>query len=228
MRNDDIQALLKRSSSDFATLQLKYEQCLHRQAISADLKIDIKNLSGNLRSVLDYIANDIRDKYCTPVKSKERFYFPILSDASSFSGQCAKWYPGLQTSCPDLWNYLELIQPYQQGNEWLGYFNELNNGNKHDSLVEQTRTETKQVEVKFNGGSVKWNPDAVRFGPGVQIGGVPVNPVTQMPIPHSSHKVNVVVWIDFRFSGINVSALGLLKNSLDGIFEIARCVRKWL
>jgi hypothetical protein len=228
MRTNDIKALLKRSAGDFKTLQVKYEQCLHAQTIPSDLKIDIKNLAGNLRSVLDYIANDIRDKYCSPVKPKEQFYFPILSDVASFNAQCAKWYPSLQNSCPDLWAYLESIQPYHQGCEWLSHFNRLNNENKHESLVEQTRTETKRIDVKFNGGRVNWNPDAVKFGPGVRIGGVPVNPSTQMPVPDSSQKVEVIIWVDFRFDGIDVSALVLLKNSLEGISEIAQCVSKWL
>ena len=228
MRTDDINALLKRSGRDFNALRGKYEECLHEQTISADLKIDIKNLGGNLRSVLDYIANDIRDRYSPSAKLNDRFYFPILPDVASFNGQCAKWYPGLENSCPALWSYLELIQPYHKNYEWLGHFNRLNNENKHESLVEQTRTETKRVNVKFGGGGVSWNPDAVKFGSGVLIGGVPVNLNTQMPVPHPSQTVELVTWVDFRFDGINVSALALLKNSLEGISGIAQCVRKWL
>ena len=228
MRTDDINALLKRSTDDFDALWENYKQCLHEQTVSADLKIDIKNIAGNLRSVLDYIANDIRDSHCPSAKPNDRFYFPILPDVASFNSQCTKWYPALQNSCPDLWSYLESIQPYHKNYEWLGNFNRLNNENKHESLVEQTRTETKRINVKFEGGGVSWNPDAVKFGSGVRIGGVPVNPATQMPVPHSSQTVEVVTWVDFRFDGINVSALALLKNSLEGISEIAKCVRKWL
>jgi len=228
MRTENIQALLKRSQKDLAALQIKYEKCLHEKVIPADLKIDIKNLAGNLRSVLDYITNDIRDKYCPPAKTGERFYFPILPDVTSFNGRCANWYPGLQKSCPDLWTYLESIQPYHQGCEWLGHFNRINNENKHENLVEQIRTETKRINVKFNSGQVSWDPAAVKFGPGVRIGGVPVNPITQMPIPHPSQTVEVVTWVDFRFDGINVSAIALLKNSLNGISKIAQYVRKWL
>jgi hypothetical protein len=49
-----------------------------------------------------------------------------------------------------------------------------------------------------------------------------------MPVPNSSQKVKVITWVDFRFDGIDVSALVLLKNSLVGISEIAQCVSKWL
>lgn len=228
MRKDDINALLKRSAGDFEVLSGKYQQCLHEKTISSDLKIDIKNLAGNIRSVLDYIASNIRDSYCPSAKLNVRFYFPILPDVASFNGQCTKWYPGLQNSCPDLWKYLESIQPYHKDYEWLEHFNRLNNENKHESLVEQTRIETKRINVKFGSGVVSWNPDAVKFGSGVSIGGVPVNPATQMPVPHPSQTVEVVTWVDFQFDGISVSALVLLKNSLEGVSEIAQCMRKWL
>jgi len=228
LRKNDIKALLKRSEKDFKVLKVKYEQCLHEKTIPADLKIDIKNLVGNLRSILDYIANDIRDKYCPPMKAKERLYFPILSDEASFNNQCAKWYPSLQNSCPDLWAFLESIQPYHQGNEWLGHFNRINNEHKHENLVEQTRTETKRINVEFSGGNVSWDPNAVKFGSGVRIGDVPINPYTQMPVPSSSQTVKVITWVDFRFDGINVSALALLKSSLEGISNIVQSISKWL
>lgn len=228
MRTHDIDALLKRSTGDFDALRGKYEKCLHQKTISEDLKIDIKNLSGNLRSVLDYIANDIRDIHCHHAKIKDRFYFPILPDVDSFKGKCTEWFPNLQNSCPDLWSYLESIQPYHKDYQWLGYFNKLNNENKHESLVEQTRTETKSVNVKFGSGGVRWNPDAVKFGSGVCIGSVPVDPNTQMPVPHPSQTIEIVTWVDFRFDGINVSALSLIKKSLEGISEIAKFVRKRL
>ena len=83
-----------------------------------------------------------------------------------------------------LWALLESVQPYQPGFNWLSQFNKLNNENKHGNLVEQTRKETHRVDVKTQGGGgVSWNPANVRFGPGVFIGGVPINPATQMPVP---------------------------------------------
>jgi hypothetical protein len=87
---------------------------------------------------------------------------------------------------------------------------------------------SKQVKVDFQGGSISWNPSSVKFGSGVHIGGVPVNPNTQMPIPHPSQKVEIITWVDFKFQGINVSALWLLKESNAGIDNIATTIKKWL
>lgn len=227
-RKDDVDALITRSRKDFDAVEAGYQKCLHDHAISAELRIDIKNLCGNLRSILDYIARDIRETHCASANSSVRFYFPIMLDATQLQNQMNNWYPGLSAACVDLWNYLESIQPYHTSYAWLGKFNRVNNENKHESLVEQTRTETQRVNVSFGGGSVSWNPSAVKFGSGVFIGGVPVNPSTQMPVPSPSQKVERIIWVDFRFDGINESALGLLRQSLDGISKIAADTYKWI
>jgi hypothetical protein len=177
---------------------------------------------------LDYLARDMREKHCPSANPNAHFYFPILPDAVQFQKRMNKWFPRLRTACPDLWDYLESVQPYHAANNWLGDFNRVNNENKHESLVEQTRTETERVNVLFAGGDVSWNPDAVKFGPGVLIGGLPVNPSTQMPVPHPSQKVERIIWVDFKFDGIDESAISLLQSSLAGIRRIVADGYKWL
>ncbi len=227
-RKADIDALAKRSDKDFATVRAAYDKCLHAHSISAELRIDIKNLCGNLRSILDYIARDIRERYCPAVKPNARFYFPVLPSLIQYQSQMDNWFPGLRTACLDLWNYLESVQPYHSTSTWLEKFNRLNNENKHDNLVEQTRTEARRVNVASGGVNVNWDPDAVKFGQGVFIGGVPINPSTQMPVPHPSQTVERVIWVDFKFNGIDESAIALLQGSLKGILKIADDVYRWL
>ncbi len=222
-RQSDIRALLKRSKENLVRIESKYNSSLLKKSIEPDLKIDIKNFCENLRSVLDYLAHDIREKYCSPPKSGELFYFPILQSIGDFKAKMAIWFPGLEQNSKDLWIYIESVQPYKGANNaWLGHFNRLNNENKHAALVEQTKTETKRViATSKSGARVSWDPEAVRFGSGVRIAGVPVDPTTQRPVPDSSLDVKEVTWVDFRFEGIDVSALSLLKQSLDGVTSIA-------
>lgn len=230
MRADSIKAILDRSKQDLAKIEDEYNKSLSAKMIDSNLKIDIKNLCENLRSVLDYLAKDIHDKYCTKSATGERFYFPILPDKTQFGAQMLRWFPNLQATRPDLHSYLESIQPYNSNKtKWLGIFNRVNNENKHGDLIEQTRSETKQVKVTTHGvGEVSWNPNNVKFGSGVYIGGVPVDPRVQMPIPHPSQTVQIITWVDFRFAGIDVSALWLLKESYRGICEIVNEVQKYL
>ncbi len=110
-RINNIRALLERSNQDLSKIEEEYNKSLHTKSIDPNLKIDIKNYCENLRSVLDYLARDIRDKYCPSAKSNDRFYFPILPDGNQFSNQTQKWFPDLHKSCQDLYSFLESTQP---------------------------------------------------------------------------------------------------------------------
>ncbi len=227
-RSDDIQALLGRSQKDLEKIEAEYAISLKKKVVSADLRIDIKNLCENLRSVLDYLAQEIRDVHCSAAKSG-RFYFPILPTRKEFEARMEQWFPGLRSSKPDLWDYMESLQPYQDKQEWLGNFNRVNNENKHGNLVEQTRKEAPRVTVKTAAGAkVSWDPGAVRFGSGVKIGGVPVDPRTQMPVPDPSQEVKRVIWVDFRFEELDISAIGLLRSAVTGISDIAAKTQQFL
>ena len=221
-RKADIEALLKRAEATLQRISGEYENSLESKTVSADLRIDIKDYFGNLRSALDYIAKDIVDKYCPKSKQKNKLYFPIRTDLNAFAKEMALSYPDLITNCKRVYDILESIQPFKsEENKWLSHFNKLNNENKHDRLVVQKRMETQRVNVNIHeGGSVNWDPSAVTFGPGVFIGGVPVNPNTQLPNPSNTQTVKIETWVDFQFEDINVSALWLTKESFDQINRI--------
>ncbi|MBP6908294.1 MAG: hypothetical protein KBB75_00525 [Candidatus Pacebacteria bacterium] len=155
-RKDDIEALLERAEKAELKLTEEYNKSLHDKTISSDLKIDIKDYFSNLRSILDYLAHNIVEKYCPNADPKDRLYFPIGSDQSSFEGIMRKSYPDLSLSSAKVYSILENIQPYQKPeNRWLSSFNKINNENKHSQLTPQKRTETKRVNVQINnGGSV--------------------------------------------------------------------------
>lgn len=221
-RKTDIEALLNRVDKTFPKINEEYEKALHAKTISTDLQIDIKDYFGNLRSVLDYLAHDIVDKYCPTANPKDILYFPIRADQASFDNVMKKSYPYLQTNCKAAYEVLEALQPFKKPeNNWLTHFNKLNNENKHDRLVAQKRSETKRVNVQIKGGGgVSWDPSAVKFGSGVFIGGVPVNPQTQMPNPSDTQMVTIETWVDFQFEDINVSAIWLTRESLKQIQKI--------
>ncbi|WP_339699161.1 hypothetical protein [Algoriphagus aquimarinus] len=221
-RKTDIEALLNRADKTLPKINEEYEKALHAQSISADLRIDIKDYFGNLRSVLDYLAHDIVEMYCPNANPRDILYFPIRADQASFDNVMKKSYPDLQTNYRDIYDVLEELQPFKKPeNVWLTHFNKLNNENKHERLVAQKRTETKRVNVQIkDGGGVSWDPSAVKFGSGVFIGGVPVNPHTQMPNPSNTQTVTIETWVDFQFDDINVSAIWLTRESLKQIQTI--------
>ena len=52
-RKADIEALLKRAEATLQRISSEYENSLESKTVSADLRIDIKDYFGNLRSALD-------------------------------------------------------------------------------------------------------------------------------------------------------------------------------
>ncbi len=133
-RQADIQALLTQAQQQLREVDDKYQSSLTAKSVSLDLKVKIKNLCENLRSVLDYLAHDIRETKCSQPKENDRFYFPILPDRKQFESKMREWFPGLDSTAPDLWSYLESIQPYPGAQaEWLGELNRVNNENKHST-----------------------------------------------------------------------------------------------
>ena len=221
IRKSQIEALFLRAKKQLADITEEYKNSLANQNISDLLKVDIKNFCENLRSVLDYLSHEIHELYCFS-SSNSRFYFPILPDNSQFTSCMNQWFPSLSTNNVAIYSFLESIQPYQPNYKWLGDFNKVNNENKHGSLVQQTREETIKITAKstLSGGSVTWIPKSVKFGSGVYINGVLVNPVTQMPIPSQTQTLTKTIWVDFIFDGINQSALNLLNDSFAGISNI--------
>jgi hypothetical protein len=216
-RASSIEALLKKSNVIFSELKRAYEESLHDKNIREDLKVDIKNIFENLRSCLDYLAQDIFETCCTSSPKPDHLYFPIRSSFTEFTKTISRDYPGLQTTNKAVYDILELVQPYHD--PWLSYFNSLNNENKHQDLVEQTRTESPRVTVSRKEGSVSWGP-GVTFGGGVSVMGVPIDPRTQLPIPNNQVKTEKVIWVDFRFKDNDLSVLPFIEQSLKKVEQI--------
>jgi len=214
-RKIDIESLFIRVQKTLQKITSEYENSLHSKTVSAELRLDIKDYFSNLRSILDYIAHEIVDNYCPNANPKNNLYFPIRSDLNAFEVEMSKSYPDLITNNKKVYDILKKYQPFgNEENKWLTFFNKLNNENKHEKLVAQTRKETKNVTVTGQGGgSVSWG-SAVKFGNGVSVMGVPIDPNTQLPIPNNIVKTEIITWVDFQFEGINVSALWLTKESL--------------
>ncbi len=175
-RSQSIDALVERASKDFEKLRADYNAALNSQTISEDMKIDIKNIFENLRSALDYLAMDVVDEL--GVADPGKIYFPIRDTENDFISTVRRDFPDLDLKFPGVYDAMKSVQPFLK--PWLGKFNRLNNNNKHQNLVEQTRKESRRVSVSRpgSGGGVSWGP-GVKFGKGVSVMGVPIDPKTQ-------------------------------------------------
>jgi hypothetical protein len=203
-RRGDVDVLVKRAEKDYVALRAVYDRSLRDRAISFELRLAMKNLCATLRSILECLAHEIRDKHCPGADPHVRFCFPIFPDARQYQDRMSIWFPGLRRACPELWRYLEGVQPYQSAHPWLSNFSRLDNVKKYLSLVEQTRTATENTAVASAPRTVSGNPGSGTCG------------------------TEKIIWVDFKFDGINQSALVLLRQSVTGISKIAADVYRWL
>lgn len=224
-RKKSIAALIKKSRDSMESLKNDYQTSLTAKEVSEELKVDIKNVLENLRSCLDYIARDIYEKFISDTPG--RVYFPIRHTAFEFQQAISRNYSGLDQTAPNVYTIIEQVQPYND--PWLGKFNRLNNDNKHEDLVEQTRTESRRVTVssKSGGGSVSWGP-GVTFGSGVSVVGVPIDPRTQMPVPNTITDTKVEIWVDFKFRDNNESVIPFLDKSVDKVESVCNLIQDYL
>ena len=228
LRKTDIDSLISNMQKEYGSIENLYNSSLRDKEINSDLKIKIKNYLENGRSILDYCAHDIAD--VVGIKN-DKIYFPIVdktSNISSFQSNIGRNLPKLDLINKKLFDYLEKIQPYNSNYNWLADFVLVTNNTKHSQLTPQTKTEIQRiVSQHMDGGSVSWDPSAVKFGSGVFINGAPVNPNTQLPVSTPETTLTMEKWIDFRFNN-SISALPLLKKIHEEISIIIESIYKLL
>ncbi len=224
-RKTSIEALLRKSRGDFAQLKAAYEASLHEQVVRKDLKVEIKHIFEDLRSCLDYLAQELHEAFCKAGGTPRRLYFPIQHNATQFAQVMGHDYPGLAANCKPVFEIIESLQPFRD--PWLGQFNALNNKNKHQDLVEQSRTESRRVTVTRPGsGEVSWG-SGVTFTGDVKVMGVPIDPTTQLPVPNGVATTKVTTWVDFRFREGGQSVLPFIANSIEHVEATYRAIAKF-
>ena len=224
-RATSIEVLLRKTREDFANLKQAYESSLHEQIVRENLKIEIKHIFEDLRSCLDYLAQELHEAFCKGANKPRLLYFPIRQTATEFAKVIGQDFPGLEASCKPVFEIIESLQPFRD--PWLGQFNALNNKNKHQDLVEQSRTESRRVTVtRPGGGTVSWGP-GVTFSGDVKVMGVPIDPATQLPVPNSVATTKVTTWVDFRFRDGGQSVLPFIASSIERVETTYRAIAKY-
>jgi hypothetical protein len=222
-RKEDIQLLLDNNQHLYNEIVEIYQNNLLSKEVTPELRLKIKTILEDSKSILDYTAHEIAERLNI---SSPKIYFPIVETGQSiinFDGCIGRNLPKLKDISSDLYIYLEKLQPYYSENKWLANFSEVLNINKHNFLVAQKRTETTYIKSTHNnGGIVSWNPEAVTFGSGVIINGAPVNPSTQLPVDTVETKVEKEIWVDFLFDLDNshISAIQLVRELKEKLSSI--------
>lgn len=164
-----------------------YQRDLTAKQESPDLLRVVRRIIADERSVLDFVAHAVAEKYGHP---KDRAYFPITTSAPDFPKLLDGNITALTMNHPQIAAAFERHQPYRAGKDALQYLPALSRENKHQKFSAQTRQETRRIQS----GAVGWNPDQVKFGSGVSVSGNPINPQTQRPAPGTYTETIFVDW----------------------------------
>lgn len=226
-RYDDVRALIRESKEQYVEVKKSYDKALKDKSL--DIRIKVKNLMENLRSILDYTSRDIYEKICKHHRQKSgrpdprRIYFPYGRNEDTFRKSIGSSLPGLEVMSPSIYGLIKSAQPFVSNNSWIYDLCEINNENKHDKLTPQTREEIETYSVEGPQGSVSIisnNPNVrVTSQPGaVRIFGVPAQ-FTPEGIRTAPSKLQHrrTIWVSFVFEGTNINVLSLLTNAVPGV-----------
>ncbi|MFQ6083642.1 MAG: hypothetical protein ACE5WD_09800, partial [Candidatus Aminicenantia bacterium] len=169
-----------------------------------------------------FFEKHISPKLAEKEKKVARVYFPAVNKKEDLKSVLGRAKMGsLQTDYPDLFNFLDSVQPYNNDFLWLKYLTDFA-GEKHIRLTPQTKTETKKMTASTENISVSMPIDDPNFSVRqsancqISIDGVPVRFTNQGIVPLAPGlKTKVTTWVSFQFEGTNINALWLCKEAVN-------------
>jgi len=226
-RYKDVLALIQETNKQYEEVIGLYDKALRDKSL--DIRIKVKNLMENLRSILDYTARDIYESACRPHREKlnkpnpRNIYFPYGRYEEDFKSSITNSLPDLEVLCQPIYKIIKEVQPFVSSNPWICDLCTINNENKHDRLIPQTRDEVETYTVEGNQGSVSVivnNPNVqVTSQPGaVRIFGVPAQFTPEgIKTAPSNLKHKRTFWVSFVFEGTSINVLALLKIAVPKV-----------
>jgi len=232
MRSNDVKALLEYVCNSLDNLKKAYDQSLELKETSPSLRIQVKNVMENLRSALDYMAQDVHENIILPnlknqARASKDIYFPYGKDKQTYELNVKKCFPSLEVISHGIYSLFEKIQPHACGDSWLYDFCKILNENKHDSLSPQTKISKKTYSIAPSGQSAVISAPAggIEAPPGaIDVNGISItfDPNTGIPQMAPGLEVQVITWVYFNFKGTNIEVYPLLMIAFQKIKELTR------
>ncbi|SBW80096.1 hypothetical protein PVE_R1G2210 [Pseudomonas veronii 1YdBTEX2] len=219
--NEDVEALLVHVSESLKALCGAYQDALSDEEKLSISKPVIKGALENLRSVLDYAAQDVS----AYIGYKKGIYFPYATDEPLFRESVKKNLRGLRDKFPKGYNCIEEIQSFRSGDNWLKCLCDQVNINKHNKLSSQIRINSPahrtilgQVanlgvnctivfkECDFDGVKVGWDePISISWN-------TPVAEINRLLGATKIKSLRAYEWVEFRFEGTSDDALNFIRK----------------
>ena len=238
--DEDIQSQLDRVKELLQELEKACDNDLQEKNISGKTKNLSQEVLLKVRHLLDQAVYKFFEKHYLPNlsdsdKKSAKVYFPIVSKKENLKSVLgiAKM-TNLEIDYPDLYKFLDSVQPYNIEYSWLKLLSNFST-DKHKKLTPQIKKENKTMTAKTEHISVTMpidNPSfSVHQGEGVQIsiGGVPVKFTNQGIIPLAPGlQTEVVKWVSFLFEDSDINVVWLCKKSIEDGEKIIKKVLEFV
>lgn len=225
--HQDIISQIERAKELLNDLEISCEKDISAKSVSEKTKNLTQEVLLKMKHVLDqalyrFFEKHISHKLSAKEKRAVRVYFPAVNKKEDLKSVLGRAKMGsLQTDYPDLFNYLDSIQPYNNDFLWLRYLTDFA-GEKHIRLTPQTKNEAKRMTASTENISVSMPIEDPNFSVKqnekcrVSIGGVPVRFTDQGIIPLAPGlDTKITTWVAFKFEGTNINSLWLCKEAVN-------------
>jgi hypothetical protein len=122
-RYKDVLALIQESTKQYEEIKELYDKALREKSL--DIRIKVKNLMENLRSMLDYTAHDTYESVCRPHRQRlgkpdpRNTYFPYGRNENDFNSSVASSLPDLEVLSIPIFSLIKNVQPFISNNSWI-------------------------------------------------------------------------------------------------------------
>lgn len=125
------------------------EQLILMKKYKKITKVKLKSILENLRSSLEYIAQDISSVLSNP---NDKVYFPYGDTKENFKGRINQNLPAIRSEYPKIYDYIEHLQPHKNnGDKWLVDMCRMTNDAKHKKLLEVKNEGKNHISVNAGG-----------------------------------------------------------------------------
>ncbi|PIB54055.1 hypothetical protein [Pseudomonas sp. 2995-1] len=221
-RHSDILELLDVVRGDIEQISIAYAEARSNEVQENVLRPKIKSCFENLRSCLEYSAQDVWRSY---TRKKNSVYFPYGKTEVLFLTSIKKNLPALPEQAPLVYKLIESIQPFVDESDWLYELCKHTNFNKHNGLSVQVRKNSSRSTTTF-GNLLRIEGHGTITFVGSTFNGVPIGKDGSLTISsdrtvaETVKDINIPVslsrefdWVKFEIEGSAYDTLELIKHS---------------
>ncbi len=171
---DDARQLLTVTRSRLDRLAIEADACRERWAVSPELQVLCKDITGDLQSALDYVARELADTFG---EHQQRPMFPIIDPArltADFQQHFDSALPGVRAANPSVYSAIMCAQSFSDGSDdcWLRALRALANRPKHNFFASAELRNWVHLGGGPPGNEINVFAETVSVRAGARIGGI--------------------------------------------------------